>query len=312
MDQLLRPTRHLLHVARACSPRTQVPTCRRLVSTARCSPQPVPRSLQLHASWPSARHIPIANLARRAFATRPPTPSSPTSTASSSPPPSPPPSSPAPTPDPATSQITAAAATKERHENIYTIPNALTVARIIACPAIGYYILKGDLATATGLLFVAGVSDLADGWLARRFGMGTVLGSILDPAADKLLMTTMVVTLAMKDMLPLPLAIIILGRDVALSISAFYFRYASLPPPKTFTRYWDFSIPSASVHPTQISKYNTFLQLVLVGVTTVAPLLPFDLSTPLWALQWIVAGTTIASGLSYVGAGSSSAIKYLK
>lgn len=160
MDQLLRPTRHLLHVARACSPRTQVPTCRRLVSTARCSPQPVPRSLQLHASWPSARHIPIANLASRAFATRPPTPSSPTSTASSSPPPSPPPSSPAPTPDPATSQITAAAATKERHENIYTIPNALTVARIIACPAIGYYILKGDLATATGLLFVAGVSDL--------------------------------------------------------------------------------------------------------------------------------------------------------
>lgn len=55
---------------------------------------------------------------------------------------------------------------------------------------------------------------------------------------------------------------------------------------KTFTRYWDFSIPSASVHPTQISKYNTFLQLVLVGVTTVAPLLPFDLSTPLWALQY--------------------------
>ncbi|BGP55123.1 hypothetical protein JCM8202v2_002718 [Rhodotorula sphaerocarpa] len=201
---------------------------------------------------------------------------------------------------------------KERHENIYTIPNALTVARIIACPAIGYYILQGDLATATALLFVAGVSDLADGWLARRFGMGTVLGSILDPAADKLLMTTMVVTLAMRDMLPLPLAVIILGRDVALSISAFYFRYASLPPPKTFSRYWDFSIPSASVHPTQISKYNTFLQLVLVGVTTVAPLLPVDLGTPLVALQWIVAATTIASGLSYVGAGSGTAIKYLK
>ncbi|GAA5982270.1 hypothetical protein JCM10908_004809 [Rhodotorula pacifica] len=216
---------------------------------------------------------------------------------------------------PATPSSTAApppAAKKEPRENIYTIPNALTVARIIACPAIGYYILQGDLATATGLLFVAGVSDLLDGWLARKYNMGTVLGSILDPAADKLLMTTMVVTLAMRDMLPLPLAIIILGRDVALSISAFYFRYASLPPPKTFTRYWDFSIPSASVHPTQISKYNTFLQLVLVGVTTVAPLLPFDLSTPLFALQWLVAGTTIWSGLSYVGAGSASAIKYVK
>lgn len=79
--------------------------------------------------------------------------------------------------------------------------------------------------------------------------MGTVLGSILDPAADKLLMTTMVVTLAMKGMLPrkliglhceccvdirrpvVPLAGLILGRDVLLSLSAFYFRFASLPPP---------------------------------------------------------------------------------
>ncbi|GAA6063944.1 hypothetical protein JCM10212_002142 [Sporobolomyces blumeae] len=200
----------------------------------------------------------------------------------------------------------------EPRENIYTIPNALTLARILACPAIGYYIVQGDLATATGLLFVAGVSDLVDGWLARRFNMGTVLGSILDPAADKLLMTTMVISLTMRGMLPLPLAVLILGRDVLLTLSAFYFRYASLPPPKTFSRYWDFSIPSASVHPTQISKYNTFLQLVLVGVTTVAPLLPFEIATQVGYLQWVVAATTVWSGLSYVGTGSKSAIKYLK
>ncbi|GAA6000989.1 cardiolipin synthase [Rhodotorula paludigena] len=215
-------------------------------------------------------------------------------------------SGPAPSPSPTSSTPSR----KDLHENIYTIPNALTVARIAACPAIGYYILQGDLATATGLLFVAGVSDLVDGWIARRFNMGSVLGSILDPAADKLLMTTMVITLAMRDMLPVPLAVLILGRDVALSISAFYFRYVSLPPPKTFARYWDFSIPSASVHPTTISKYNTFLQLVLVGATTVAPLLPFELGAALTGLQWVVASTTVASGLSYVGSGS--AVKYLK
>ncbi|KAL8280938.1 hypothetical protein RQP46_006617 [Phenoliferia psychrophenolica] len=173
----------------------------------------------------------------------------------------------------------------ERRENIYTIPNALTVSRILACPAIGYFVLEGQLGTATALLFVAGVTDLVDGYVARRFNMGTVLGSILDPAADKLLMTTMVVTLAMKGMLPLPLAALILGRDVALSISAFYFRFASLPQPRTFSRYWDFSIPSAEVKPTELSKYNTALQLVLVGATTVAPLLPVDLVFPLLCLQ---------------------------
>ncbi|KAJ8489812.1 hypothetical protein ONZ45_g13437 [Pleurotus djamor] len=130
--------------------------------------------------------------------------------------------------------------------------------------------------------------------------MGSVLGSILDPAADKTLMTTLTVTLAMENMIPLPLAVIIIGRDVLLSFSAFYIRYTSLPPPKTFSRYWDFSIPSAEVRPTQISKYNTFLQLALMGTTTISPVLPVDLSLPLTGLQLIVATTTIWSGLSYI------------
>jgi cardiolipin synthase len=68
------------------------------------------------------------------------------------------------------------------------------------------------------------------------------------------------------------LAAIILGRDVGLGIAAIYYRWISLPAPKTFTRYWDFSLPSAEVRPTTISKYNTFLQLALMGVTTTAPL----------------------------------------
>jgi cardiolipin synthase len=62
--------------------------------------------------------------------------------------------------------------------------------------------VKGELGIATSLLFVAGVSDLVDGYLARKYNMGTVLGSIMDPAADKLLMTTMVVSLTMRGMLP--------------------------------------------------------------------------------------------------------------
>lgn len=55
-------------------------------------------------------------------------------------------------------------------------------------------------------------------------------------------------------MLAVWLAVIILGRDVGLAISAIYFRWISLPPPKTMARYWDFSLPSAEVHPTTISK----------------------------------------------------------
>ena len=85
--------------------------------------------------------------------------------------------------------------------------------------------------------------------------MQSVMGTILDPAADKVLMTTLTVTLAMKDLIPgaciplccpsyaapcsdatfpphaVPLAAIILGRDVLLSLAAFYIRYTSLPAP---------------------------------------------------------------------------------
>ncbi|KAF8733454.1 hypothetical protein AX14_003819 [Amanita brunnescens Koide BX004] len=176
---------------------------------------------------------------------------------------------------------------KELRENVYTLPNLLTASRILACPFLGWSILQSDYYLATTLLVYAGLTDLADGYLARKYNMHSVLGTILDPAADKALMTTLTVTLMMQGMLPIPLAAIIIGRDVLLSLSAFYIRYTSLPPPKTFARYWDFSIPSAEVKPTLISKVNTALQLGLMGTTTISPLLPFDLSLPLLGFQFV-------------------------
>ncbi|KIJ55563.1 hypothetical protein M422DRAFT_220307, partial [Sphaerobolus stellatus SS14] len=194
-------------------------------------------------------------------------------------------------------------------ENIYTIPNLLTVSRILSCPVLAWSILDGNFVLATSLLAYAGITDLVDGYLARRYNMGSVVGTILDPAADKALMTTLTITLAMKSLLPIPLAVIIIGRDVLLSLSAFYYRYISLPHPKTFSRYWDFSIPSAEVRPTNISKINTALQLVLMGCTTISPLLAYDATLALTYLQWTVAGTTIWSGLSYVS--SKDAVRFL-
>jgi cardiolipin synthase len=86
---------------------------------------------------------------------------------------------------------------------------------------------------------------------------------------------------------------IILGRDVGLAIAAIYYRWISLPPPKTFARYWDFSLPSAEVHPTTISKYNTLFQLALVGITTSAPLIPADLTGALTIMQYVFLGDLI-------------------
>ncbi|KAI0901614.1 CDP-alcohol phosphatidyltransferase-domain-containing protein [Annulohypoxylon nitens] len=186
------------------------------------------------------------------------------------------------------------------HENIYTVPNILTFSRLIAAPFVGYAIIHDAHAWALGLFAYAGVSDLLDGWIARRWKLQTVVGSVVDPMADKILMTILTVCLAYKGALPVWLAFIILGRDVGLAISAIYYRWISLPPPKTFTRYWDFSLPSAEVKPTTISKYNTFLQLGLMGTTMVTPFVAADVSAAMAAFQYLVATTTVWSGLSYV------------
>ena len=118
-----------------------------------------------------------------------------------------------------------------------------------------------------------------------------MVGTVIDPMADKMLMTIVTICLAVKAAIPgmflihngniedhsglirsfgkftVSLAVLILGRDAILGLVAIYIRYISLPAPKTFVRYWDFSLPSAEVRPTGISKINTALQLALVGWT---------------------------------------------
>ena len=118
------------------------------------------------------------------------------------------------------------------------------------------------------------------------------------------------------SLIPVWLVGIILGRDVSLAVSAIYYRFASLPAPKTFTRYWNFSLPSAEVHPTYMSKVNTLLQFALLFAAVTATwfwntdygwYLRFerpDVTTQthvLWrASQNIVGCTTLYSGLSYL------------
>jgi len=211
---------------------------------------------------------------------------------------------------------------KPRHEQIYNLPNILTFSRLIATPVVGYLIIHDQHLYAFSLFAYAAFSDLLDGWIARRWNLQTVVGSVVDPMADKLLMTTLVTCLAVNGSLPMPLAALILVRDVSLAVSAFYYRYASLPAPKTMARYWDFSLPSAEVHPTTISKFNTFLQLSLLGTLLCTNLLhdpsattsaagglllsiqdilggEEGVKTMIQGMSAIVASTTMYSGLEY-------------
>ena len=88
------------------------------------------------------------------------------------------------------------------HENIYTIPNILTISRLVAAPIIGYLVLHDQHAWAVGLFAYAGITDLIDGYIARRWKLQTVVGTVIDPMADKTLMTILTVCLAVKGALP--------------------------------------------------------------------------------------------------------------
>jgi cardiolipin synthase len=88
------------------------------------------------------------------------------------------------------------------HEDIYTLPNLLTLSRLVAAPFIGYFVLHEEHALALGLFVYAGISDLVDGYIARRWNKETVVGTVIDPMADKTLMTILTVCLAVKGALP--------------------------------------------------------------------------------------------------------------
>lgn len=92
--------------------------------------------------------------------------------------------------------------TPKTRENIYNVPNILTVSRLIAAPITAYLLLHDYHKWALGLFAYAGVTDLVDGWIARRFKLQTVAGSVIDPMADKALMIILTVTLAVKGLLP--------------------------------------------------------------------------------------------------------------
>lgn len=171
-------------------------------------------------------------------------------------------------------------------------------------------------------LVISGVTDWLDGFFARCAGPGgaTVLGSYLDPLADKVLVGCVVGALGYTGALPAPLVGVVLGRDAVLLGGAFAIRAHRLgwrwPGAREFFRI----VPSESVStdeetggkggggpvpvaplvkPLLISKVNTGLQLALVGACMTDAWLGWPGTGAVWGLGWATAGTTLGSCFAY-------------
>ncbi|MEP9379415.1 CDP-alcohol phosphatidyltransferase family protein [Aquabacter sp. CN5-332] len=127
-----------------------------------------------------------------------------------------------------------------------SIPNIITLARILLVPVVVWAIASGEVQLAFWLFLLAGVSDAVDGFLAKHCGMQTELGAYLDPLADKALLVSIYVTLAVAELIPRWVAIAVVTRDVMI-IGAVVLAVMMARP--------------VSIRPLIVSKVNTMVQI---------------------------------------------------
>ncbi|CAN6458090.1 unnamed protein product [Victoria cruziana] len=151
-------------------------------------------------------------------------------------------------------------------------------------------------------LAISGATDWLDGFVARRMNINSVLGSYLDPLADKVLIGCVAVSMMRMNLLHPALVGLVVLRDIALVGGAVYKRVCSMR--WEWQGWYDFinldaNIPE-KIKPTLLSKVNTVLQLTLVAAALLQPEFGSDkTATCIVGLSWVVAATTVASWAGY-------------
>jgi cardiolipin synthase len=168
---------------------------------------------------------------------------------------------------------------------VFNLPNILSFARLMAVPLAIWLMLAGDFMLAFWLFVAAGLTDALDGFLAKRFGWETELGSYLDPLADKALLVSVFVVLGWIGHLPLWLTIMVVFRDVFIVGGAVVVMAIT---------------GGFKAEPMFVSKLNTTLQIALAAA--VLAKLGHDLAIDALTTGLIVATalTTFASGMAYL------------
>ena len=181
---------------------------------------------------------------------------------------------------------------------MWTIPNIITMSRIIASPGLAYAIVYDMKEVAMVGCLLAGFSDWLDGYIAKNYNQMTVLGGMLDPIADKVMIASLSAALAWKGHLPVELAAVFIGRDVLLIAASFAIRAYERPSGAPF---FDTTHSATfEIVPSTLSKVNTGLQFAVLGSTMsyfycLWPSLA--VIEPLW---WATGTTTLLSFAGYL------------
>ncbi len=169
--------------------------------------------------------------------------------------------------------------------NLSYLPNALTLSRIALAPLLILALKDQGYALALVIFLIAGITDAADGYLAKRLNVISRLGAILDPAADKILLISAFVMLTLLGHIPFWLMLSVVFRD--LLIVGGYLAYTSL-------------IGAVQMQPTPVSKFNTVMQIVLAALILAQQAGVLNLPELIELMVYMVLVTTVASGAHYV------------
>ncbi|MFD1329499.1 CDP-alcohol phosphatidyltransferase family protein [Mycoplana ramosa] len=165
-----------------------------------------------------------------------------------------------------------------------TIPNMITVARLLAVPVFAWALLEGRLSAAFFIFLAAGLSDAVDGYLARRWDQHSAFGAWLDPIADKLLMASAYGLLGFLGVLPAWLVLLVIGRDVLIVAAVAAARLQG---------------KALETKPILVSKANTAAQVFLVVLVLADLAFAFAADHVVWAVILVAAALTILSGAAY-------------
>jgi cardiolipin synthase len=170
---------------------------------------------------------------------------------------------------------------------LINIPNFITLGRIISVPVIFWLLLTGQSQIAFFVFVCAGLSDAVDGYLAKTFDWRTELGAYLDPLADKLLIVSIYIALAVREELPLWLVIAVVSRDI-LIVSAVLLAWLLDQPVR--------------VRPLAVSKANTAVQILLAATVLADEAFLLGLDTTRLVLVWATGALTLVSLAAYLHA----------
>ncbi|MCX8043229.1 MAG: CDP-alcohol phosphatidyltransferase family protein [Desulfobacterota bacterium] len=170
---------------------------------------------------------------------------------------------------------------------VITVPNILSILRILSIPVFIIVMSYGMIPFALAIFVFAGITDALDGFIARWFHQKTAFGAYLDPIADKLLLASSFVCCAVLQLIPKWLSVLVVSRDVIISTGILLLWVNGY---------------RIEIKPSAISKCTTFLQLLSISMRLLLETVGTQ-RPEIVAVYWVTGLLTVVSGIHYITVG---------